>query len=127
MLTIRTRFEFNLQDILGGLNNRSIAQLTGSIARRERSEILRIELNAPGPGPPARNPFEKRLRRVTGQLADTSFIRPSKGGLRQAIVFPASYAAAAHAKKPWTEHYMERRGEVVVRDMDAGIRRLLKR
>lgn len=43
--------------------------------RTHLSEMRRFELNAPAPGPPARNPFRNRLRRITGNLADTASVR----------------------------------------------------
>ena len=32
------------------------------------------DLDAPGPRPPQRNPHQRRLRRITGRLADTAYI-----------------------------------------------------
>jgi len=43
--------------------------------RTHLSEMRRFELNAPAPAPPAKNPFRNRLRRITGNLADTASIR----------------------------------------------------
>lgn len=43
--------------------------------RTHLSEMRRFELNAPVPGPPARNPLRDRLRRITGNLSDTANVR----------------------------------------------------
>lgn len=43
--------------------------------RTHLSEMRRFELNAPVPGLPARNPLRNRLRRITGNLADTASVR----------------------------------------------------
>lgn len=43
--------------------------------RTHLSEMRRFELNAPGPGPPAKNRDKLRLRRITGNLADTASVR----------------------------------------------------
>ena len=43
--------------------------------RTHLSGMRRFELNAPVPGPPARNPLKNRLRRDTGNLSDTASMR----------------------------------------------------
>lgn len=49
-----------------------------AVTREHLSEMRAYELDAPGAGPPALNPFRDRVRRITGQLADTSFVRVEK-------------------------------------------------
>ena len=46
-----------------------------AVTREHLNEMKAFELNAPGAGPPSANPFTNRLRRITGQLADTAFVR----------------------------------------------------
>lgn len=86
------------------LQTLDIGRVVEAAARNHLNDMKRVELNAPRVGPirrskrtgrqyaPERNTSRTAVRRITGQLADTAFIRPENDGLRQVIVFPADYA-----------------------------------
>ena len=61
-----------VRDLRRTQNTRHVVE---AAARRHLSEMRRFELNAPGAGPPAKNPYRNRLRRITGNLSDTAFIQ----------------------------------------------------
>lgn len=52
-----------------------VPQAIGYATRQLLHRMREWDLDAPGPRPPERNPFRNRLRRITGRLADTAYIR----------------------------------------------------
>ena len=90
-LTAETCDALSPQNIIGVIISptfRKVYRETLSVRKaliEVRSELLetirRDDLRAPAPPPPAKNPFKKKLRRITGRLADTAR-KPRLGATR---------------------------------------------
>jgi hypothetical protein len=67
----------------------------------------------------------RRLRRVTGNLADSAFIR-SPAPFQQTIVFPATYARPAFDRRDIVENASRRIMPIVQRNFDRRIGAMLR-
>ena len=79
------------------LKNFTVTGAAQYASRKHLEAMRRYELRAPGPRPPSRNPYDNRLRRITGQLADTAVV--PRVGKRAGRSGGSSYVRKADAAR----------------------------